>query len=389
MNKTLRGTVQRLLSKGKEGEYWDFKQEWYEKEKKADLIKDIICFSNTPHDKDCYIIFGVDDNCNVVGMKEIEKRRKQADILDTLSNIHFAGDNVPKISVESIEVQRVELDVLIVENMEKTPVYLKQPYPNKKGEKHKIEQGCIYTRTGDKNTPNGANADIQDIEKLWKKRLGLLKAPLEYIYDRLQYREEWNKQDSEAGSYYYNIYRPELVLDRTLGKYDPNEHQCYSYVMINPDTFFSMLKVKCQGTVLTKYEFVGLDGDRYSTPVPEWRFKCVSEDGLEASFDYRYFIFDSNLYRLHLFFYDETNHQARAARDKFMEVVLVYDSVQEKDEFEKYVKRNYSAIEDGIASSNYYATIGTGDKSLNELYKERLRTGYVLNKWLEKFRKGQ
>ena len=34
-----------FIRKGKEGEYWDFKQEWHERIE--DLIKDIICFSNT------------------------------------------------------------------------------------------------------------------------------------------------------------------------------------------------------------------------------------------------------------------------------------------------------------------------------------------------------
>ena len=43
-----------LLRKGKEGEFWDFKQEWHDKIE--DLVKDIICFSNTVHDEDCYLI---------------------------------------------------------------------------------------------------------------------------------------------------------------------------------------------------------------------------------------------------------------------------------------------------------------------------------------------
>ena len=56
MNKSrLQELVLSLLEQGKEGEYWDFKQEWHEKIE--DLLKDIICFANTVHSKDCYIIF--------------------------------------------------------------------------------------------------------------------------------------------------------------------------------------------------------------------------------------------------------------------------------------------------------------------------------------------
>lgn len=46
--------VQHCLQQGKEGEYWDFKQEWHKRIQ--DLLKDIICFANTVHDKKCYII---------------------------------------------------------------------------------------------------------------------------------------------------------------------------------------------------------------------------------------------------------------------------------------------------------------------------------------------
>jgi len=46
-----------FLSVGKEGDFWDFKQEWHENIE--DLLKDIICFANTIHDENCYIVFGV------------------------------------------------------------------------------------------------------------------------------------------------------------------------------------------------------------------------------------------------------------------------------------------------------------------------------------------
>lgn len=49
--------VRFFLEQGKEGDCWDFKQEWHENIKY--LIKDIICFANTVHDENCYLIFGV------------------------------------------------------------------------------------------------------------------------------------------------------------------------------------------------------------------------------------------------------------------------------------------------------------------------------------------
>ncbi|MBO8441582.1 MAG: putative DNA binding domain-containing protein [Firmicutes bacterium] len=45
-----------------ENEYWDFKKEWYEKNKKDELLRDIISFANTVHHEDCYLIIGVSDD---------------------------------------------------------------------------------------------------------------------------------------------------------------------------------------------------------------------------------------------------------------------------------------------------------------------------------------
>ena len=80
--------VEILAAKGREGEYWDYKQEWHEN--MADLLKDIICFANTPHDANCYLLFGIDDDGHIVGMKK--NRRKQADILEAMDNLWFIGD---------------------------------------------------------------------------------------------------------------------------------------------------------------------------------------------------------------------------------------------------------------------------------------------------------
>ena len=41
--------IEFFLSQGKEGECWDFKQEWHEDI--SDLLKDIVCFANTVHDE--------------------------------------------------------------------------------------------------------------------------------------------------------------------------------------------------------------------------------------------------------------------------------------------------------------------------------------------------
>ena len=138
-NYSLEQLVRYCVANGKENEFWDFKQEWHEE--MSDLIKDIVCFSNTVHDKDCYIIFGISDELKIVGMKK--PRTKQSDILDAIANLHFAGDIYPKITVDTITINQCEIDVLTVYNEHQVPLYLKKSYG-------KMKSGCIYSRLGDK-----------------------------------------------------------------------------------------------------------------------------------------------------------------------------------------------------------------------------------------------
>ena len=51
--------VRQLIGLQQEGEYWDFKKEWYQN--KADLLHDIICMANNLSNQDGLIIIGVDE----------------------------------------------------------------------------------------------------------------------------------------------------------------------------------------------------------------------------------------------------------------------------------------------------------------------------------------
>lgn len=53
--------IKKLISLKQEGNYWDFKREWYSQDKKADLLHDIICMANNLVNRDAYIIIGVDE----------------------------------------------------------------------------------------------------------------------------------------------------------------------------------------------------------------------------------------------------------------------------------------------------------------------------------------
>ena len=308
--------VRHCLQQKKEGDYWDFKQEWHEKT--ADLLKDIICFANTVHDEKCYIIFGISDTFEKVGMSQ--SRRKQADIIDTISSLNFAGGIYPQITVETIDVDKIILDVLIIDNVEKTPVFLEKDWGN-------MKHGCIYARAEDRNTPDNGNADIDVIEMLWRKRLGLTKTPYEYIMDRLQNPQEW----SEYGQDLYNIYKPELRLHKSEEIVD-GRAEFYAYTQDNSDVWYSSLNIIANNTILDSYRIVHLDSGQLNIPTPEWDH--LSRDRWSREhYLYKYYIANSDRYRLLDFLVGSKSLEEQMAYDALMKVILIYDSKEEKNEF--------------------------------------------------------
>lgn len=366
LSKLLKG----LLGRGKEGSYWDFKEEY--SGKISDLVKDIVCFANTVHNLDCYIIFGVSDELEVVGV-EGKNRVKQADIIDKLSKMHFAGDNVPSVELETIFLEYKEIDILIIKDNVYTPIYLKQ----NDGE---MLRGCIYSREGDRNTPNKGNSDINSIEGLWKKRLGLTKPPLDYFYDRLTFKEEWNGMDN----FFYNIYRPEYTVVVNDGDYDGKD-EFYFYVMTNPSGGFSDLELRYNGTVLDYYQLAILDSGQLRIPIPEWGYIHSQEYKTNVTIRYKYYIKSSNRYALIKFLIDESDEEELIAFDDLKNIVIFFETEEEKHRFEQYIFFNQQSIIEHVAKMDTYDYIATGDTHLDEIYKLRLNTGNyfveIYNKW--------
>ena len=77
-----------LIESKREGSYWDFKREWYKKEKIDDLLLDIICMSNNLVDRDCYIIIGVDEesDCEIKNVSGDKNRKNTQNLTDFLKD---------------------------------------------------------------------------------------------------------------------------------------------------------------------------------------------------------------------------------------------------------------------------------------------------------------
>lgn len=370
--------IRNIIQNDNEDEQIDFKQEWHSDNER--LLHDILCFANTVHNLDCFIIIGVSDDKKIIGVSNIN-RKKQADLLDMLANINFAGDYTPKVSVDTLSYGDKDIDILTIHNSLEVPFYIKKK-PN--GYKY-IQEGFIYVRRGDKNTPMCQNASLPDIEMLWKKRLGLTLPPLEQICKRLENKLEW----TSGMEGYYNAYKPEfqLIYDHD----DEDVHlkgEFYVYTQMNSSFSYNNIKIMFNTTVLSRFQLISLDSGRYTTPVPDWEY-LGRDEHMKPLYIYKYYLKDSFCYQLQQFLYDEDNSEEVYAKERFDEVILYFDNSVEKESFEAFVL----ASEDSMSkyfeeAESYYFTIDSGNEMLNKESKRRLSFGLALNKALKQYRNG-
>ena len=96
---SLREEVIRLISLQQEGGYWDFKREWHEKKDK--LLLDIICMANNLHNRDAYIIIGVDEEngYRITDVKDDPNRKNTQKLVDFLKVFRLILKNMTKLLI--------------------------------------------------------------------------------------------------------------------------------------------------------------------------------------------------------------------------------------------------------------------------------------------------
>ncbi|MEH7114590.1 ATP-binding protein [Neobacillus niacini] len=372
----LKTGIQLLIASKREGDYWDFKEEHHSN--KADLLHDIICMANNRADRDGYIIFGISNDFEVMGLEGDLNRRNQQNIIDFLRAKKFSGGIRPIIELKSLYIHGKELDVLIVKNSTDTPYYLTVDFPERG---RTVRANHIYTRVGDTNTPINESADINHVEYLWKKRFLLNRPPLEQIHKRLDNKEEWKSE----GDTYYNVYNPEFTLQLRDDE-DFGRPEFYSYLMMNESTSYGSLIVSCFGTTLYNQQFVVLDGGRYLTVIPKWGF-IGNQFRWEETYAYKYFIKGNLDYSLHLFLLSEDNHEALWARDHLYSGIIIYNSELERELFEEFLNQNEELIIEAMEKDkDSYNWLKCSEDLEKQDVARKIKTGMALKGLLKEFR---
>ena len=324
-NHELEVKVKEYISLRNEGEMWDFKRQWYDKEKgKAELLHDIICMANMVQDVDGLIIIGVDEENDyaICDVKNDINRKDTHEMVKFLRDKTFDGGIRPRVHVESIDVDGKTIDVIDVENSSDVPYYLSKSF-------QKVNAYHIYTRVGDSNTPANRSADRNIVEKLWKKHFGIDKTALQKLRVFLKDTDDWNSIDGQQS--FYNLRFPEFRIETECDN-NRNGYEYYCFSQINSRPSWYKVFLKYQETIIDETLGISLDGGRFFTVVPNSLFSYRNE------FFYAYI--DGTLQNdLNDFFLNMTIGTDYDSQLRWRECIPVFESKEEKVEFMEYLKR--------------------------------------------------
>ena len=136
-----------LILSQDENDQVDFKKEYYFKEKKYDLIKDIVSFANNIKPKDKYIVFGVENSTwNVLGID----RASLPDISEINNLLHSYVEPFIDVELGYLDYQGVTIGFIRIPHHDlNRPYVISKEYNKNKGVF--LRKGEIYTRKGATN----------------------------------------------------------------------------------------------------------------------------------------------------------------------------------------------------------------------------------------------
>ena len=322
-------SINKLLTTA-EDEYHDFKAQWYSKNDRAELIKDIFSFVNTSHHIDCYLIIGVNDNHEVVGVENDSNRLNTQKITDFLHSLPIANAHTPKIKVTPITVENHTVDVIVIKDTLDVPVYLdedKRPkYANRP-----IHAGQIFARENDTNTPIDESASDYLVQRLWKKRFGLDLTIQQQYVSKLKDVNNWEYFEADKIGFLYNV-DPDYCM--FLEEDDENRYRVESYALgqFRARMDWQKLVLKYRNRTISEFLVVFLDGARFMTLTPNLGSINPLSDNLLT---FQYFIADTLEYTVErLFLSMKQGPTAPDGLQKFnlFQRVVVFENKNQKDQ---------------------------------------------------------
>ena len=338
--------IKKLLTSD-EDEYHDFKREWYKDYQKAEMIKDIFSFVNTVHDEDCYLVLGVDDNKKVVGVENDENRLNTENLTNQISNWPIANKSLPDIIVKTVNVQKHEIDLIIIKNTRDVPMYLDKKYqPNHKSKA--INPGQIFYRNGRTNTPINETAKDYQVEELWKKRLGLNLDIDQQFKEKLKDVNNWKYSD-ELQRFLYKL-NPDYCLNLVDDNTNRNKVESYSISQLRVRIYWKKLILKYKDKEIRSFLVTCLNDYRFAIVAPE--LSALDHHNLPGKMlTYQYVLSDSwDMLINKLFFYAPGSLLApdELSRSNLFKNIVVYKNDEQRKNVEQKLQSDLDRIRSKI-----------------------------------------
>lgn len=333
MNESIQKEVINLIEKQVEGEYWDFKEEWYG-DKLADLVHDILCLVNSTHCGNKYIIIGVANNGKIKGVLgkgvDRKKRMTQSNLMDLLSELAFSPID-PSLSLVSFKYKRKTLDVIVISDSDKIPIVLTKQYRT-------VRRNMVHTRVNDKNTSIDKGANYWQSEAIWKKHFGLDTTILNKCKAILNSKEDWSGKLFKEFPVYHKIF-PEFQITPCEAKFDyEGKKHPISYFYFRPSCSIEPFAIMYHQTKVYYGEYLILNDARDVMPAPDIG-KIYLDNRVVC---YLYFIKDSINGRLLSLTVDS---YPGLGRDLDYNPIIYFENESEKNNFEQFLKRNIALFD--------------------------------------------
>jgi hypothetical protein len=325
---SLTNIVKDLLQKGYEGTYWDYKEDYTDCAE--DKLMDIICMANNIDGRDAYLIYGASDTGKVRGIENTKYARYTSKSLtEFLRTKPFAGEYVPHVTVEVVNIENHQLDIVIIHKSRFVPFYLREDFGNNPQLNKRLRAGAIYVRVNDVNTPRNSTARFEHTELLWRRRFGIDLKPYEKMLLMLDKPSDWMAVRWDIDKRSYNVFNPEyqiIIEDSNCG------YETLRFFYDDETMHYAPLKLMYLNTVLYETEIWFMDMGRCLIPKPE------SNVMIKEHIRYYYFERDSvNGKLLPIFAYEKFICNNRSGLQM---PVLLFENFSEREEYEDWVRNN-------------------------------------------------
>lgn len=325
-----------------EDDHHDFKEHWYHKGQKSEMIKDIFSFINTAHGDNCYLILGVSDDHQITGVEDDKiNRLNQQQLLDFIRRLPISGEFVPNIKIDTMKINDHEIDIIEIIDTKNVPCFFSRRWNEKGIDGNYIYPGQVFARNKDTNTGRDATATFQEVKSLWEKHFRM-NVPIQEGYSYvLSDTSNWSYIENEGYFFLYNL-NPDFYMELADDEEERYKAEAFSIDQIRTKMSWRILKLKYRQISIKEYCVVWLDGGRFLVVAPpesvvssQWHdlipYYNFVEGTLEANVEK---LFESGL----------PLYQEDYSRTHFYESVVWFNSEKEKSEVQEELSKHYEIL---------------------------------------------